>query len=342
MGRVTAEPRSRTPAPGRFARRPRVRVGAIVAVALVVAFVVWLFVRGGESSSPKTAPERAGAVPATPAVLGALARVTGSRVYWAGPRAGETYELTKTADGRVYVRYLPRGVAVGAAEPYLTVGTYPVAHAYPVTRSLASESGAIRVSVPGGGIGFYDSSTPDNVYVAFPGVNEQIEVFDPVAGEARRLVLAGQITPVSTAGGSGSAATAASLAQLQALPRTVGHAVYWAGAQSGVTYELTRAPGGHVFVRYLPPGATIGTNHPYLTVGTYPIAGAFALTKKLAQASTAVRVDPGGGGVAFYARTRPTNVYVAYPGTDLQIEVYDPSAGAARLLVAAGRIVPVG
>ena len=342
MGRVTAESTSRAQKPGRLIGRPEFRIGAVVAVALVAAFVVWLLVRGNGSSPTRTASVRAGAVPVSPAVLGALARTSRSPIYWAGPRANFTYELTRTADGRVFVRYLPHGVAVGADQPYLTVGSYRVANAFAITSALASRSGAVRVAVPGGAVGFYDASSPTNVYLAFPNTNEQVEVYDPVAADARSLVVAGRIAPVSTASGSGIAASAASLGQLTALSATLRHPIYWAGPRSAVTYELTRAPGGHVFVRYLPPGAAIGTGLPYLTVGTYPVKDAFALTEELSKASTSVSVDPGSGGVAFYSRARPTNVYVAYPGTDLQIEVYDPAPGAARGLVTAGRVVPVG
>ena len=251
--------------------------------------------------------------------------------------------MTKTADGRVFIRYLPHGVPVGAVEPYLTVGTYPVAHAFAVTSALANETGAIRVTVPGGGVGFYDTSRPTNVYLAFPGTDSQIEVYDPAAGEARRLVVSGELARVPAASGSsGTVATAASVQELRALSAARNHPVYWAGPRSAVTYELTRAPGGHVFVRYLPPAAKVGTDHPYLTIGTYPINDAFAATKALSKDASSVRVAVGNGGVAFYARARPTNVYLAYPGGNIQVEVYDPAAGAARRLVAANRIVPVG
>ena len=343
MGRVTAEPTSHAPKAERVTRRPQFRAGAVVAVALLIAFGVWIYVRGSGSSSPKPAPVRAGAVPVTPAVLSSLALSSSSPLYWAGPRSGFTYELTKTADGRVFIRYLPHGVPVGAVEPYLTVGTYPVADAFAVTSTLAHESGAIGVTVPGGGVGFYDTSRPTNVYLAFPGTSSQIEVYDPAAGEARRLVVSGEITRVSSAGGSSSTvATAASVQELRALAVARNHPIYWAGPRSAVTYELTRAPGGHVFVRYLPPGAKVGTDHPYLTIGTYPIDDAFAVTKALSNDVSSVRVAVGNGGVAFYARARPTNVYLAYPGRNIQVEVYDPAAGAARRLVAANHIVPVG
>jgi hypothetical protein len=46
----------------------------------------------------------------------------------------------------------------------------------------------------------------------------------------------------------------------------------------------------------------------------------------------------GGGGVAFYSPSAPTSVYLAYPGTDVQIEVFDPSADQARVLVESGAV----
>jgi hypothetical protein len=47
------------------------------------------------------------------------------------------------------------------------------------------------------------------------------------------------------------------------------------------------------------------------------------------------------GGVAFYNRARPTSVYFAYAGSDVQVETYDPSASVARQLVESGAIKPV-
>ena len=48
-----------------------------------------------------------------------------------------------------------------------------------------------------------------------------------------------------------------------------------------------------------------------------------------------------GGGLAFVDRKHPTSVYIAYPSSNLEIEVYDPSAGRARHLVTSGQIAPV-
>ncbi len=40
-------------------------------------------------------------------------------------------------------------------------------------------------------------------------------------------------------------------------------------------------------------------------------------------------------------RTRQLGPHVAYPTSNLQIEVYDPSSGRARQLVTSGQIAPV-
>ena len=134
-----------------------------------------------------------------------------------------------------------------------------------------------------------------------------------------------------------SGITAAALAQRIAAD---GHPVYWAGKQSAGLYELTQGS-GRDWIRYLPAGVkTAPAGVAYRTIGTYALADAFASTTTAAAAADVTKVAVKGG-VAFYAKTRPTNVYLAYRGVDYQIEVYDPDAAAARKLVASGKIVPV-
>jgi hypothetical protein len=117
-------------------------------------------------------------------------------VYWAGPRVGATYELTRSPDGRVYVRYLTGGAKVGSPLPdFLTVGTYVVPDAPAAVRAAAGQPGAVTVNVPGG-LGFYNRARPTSVYFAFPGSNVQVETYDPSASAALRLVETGAITPV--------------------------------------------------------------------------------------------------------------------------------------------------
>ena len=134
---------------------------------------------------------------------------------------------------------------------------------------------------------------------------------------------------------------AASLGTLRSLPGSLGHPVYWNGPQTGTTYELTTTPDGRVYIRYLTGGAKVGSPLPnFLTIGTYVVPNAEAAVAAAAAQPGAVRL-PLKGGVAFYNRARPTSVYFAYSGSDVQIETYDPSAPVARQLVETGAIKPI-
>ena len=180
-----------------WARRQEVRVGAVIAVALAVALVVWLVaVRGGGSSKPQVTTISPTA--ATPDRLRTLAKDVGHPIYWAGPAANVTYELTETSSGRIFVRYLPKGVPVGTSRSgYTIVGTYPVDNAYDVLNGLARKDGESSFPAPRGGFAVFGEATPTNIYLAYPDQkNVQIEVYDPSPKRARSLIDSGRIAPV--------------------------------------------------------------------------------------------------------------------------------------------------
>ena len=188
-----------------WARLPSVRIGAVVAIALAAALLVWLIVRGNEDSpsssttgqTTTTTAAAARPVAATPATLSALADEVGHPVYWVGPRQNRTYELTRTSNGRIFIRYLPPDAEVGnRSARYTIVGTYPVESAHEVLQKLSTQPGEKSAPAPGGGLAVYSTSSPSNVYVAYPGSDVQIEVFDPSARRALRLVTSGSVTPV--------------------------------------------------------------------------------------------------------------------------------------------------
>jgi len=261
----------------------------------------------------------------------------GRTIYWAGPKAGYTYELTQRPDGRTYVRYLPAGTPVGSPQLFTTIGSYPIPVAYAVTRRASRQADAVPVPVPNGGVAFYQRRLPTNIYVAYPGSNSQIEVFDPSPARARQLVSSGAVEPVQGSshdiGAPKTAATATDPAALAKLAARLGRPLYWAGSEPGMTYELSQTPDGRVYVRYLPQGVAVASAQPYLTVGTYPLANAFRTTKSAAKQKGSVMIAIPGG-IAFYNSSRPTSVYVAFPGVNEQIEVFDPSAATVRSIVA--------
>lgn len=174
---------------------PRLRIGAAVALALAAGLVTWLLVRHtGHSSAPQA---RSGAVAATVAELRGLPAALGHPVYWAGARTGRRFELTRTADGRVYIRYLPATAKVGDPRPnFLAVGTYPQAHPFAQVQAAARRPGASTLTLPAGGLAVYDRKRPTSIYLAYPGSTVQVEVYDPDPAQARQLVRSGRITEI--------------------------------------------------------------------------------------------------------------------------------------------------
>lgn len=308
---------------------------AVAAAAVLVGGVLWLLLRGDPEEEPAT---RARAAGVSLQRLNAIAAGVPHPVYWVGASSGTTYEFTRTKDGRIYVRYLPEGTEVGSARgDYLTVGTYPVRRAFDTLRATARRQGAATIELDGGGLAFQDENRPTSVYVAYPGSEYQIEVFDPSGGRALELVRGGRlkalVRPVSER---------VSAAELRALPAEVGHPVYWAGPDPKSTYELTRTKDGRVYLRYLPAGVRVGDSRAsFLTVGTYPQRNAFTQLKATAAKLQATPIELPGGGLAYLDTSRPTSAYIAYPDGDLQVEVYTPDAARTERLLTSRRIVPV-
>ena len=332
------------PVPARS--RSRVRFGAVIAVALAAGFVVWFLLRDTGSSSVKPAVA-SDAFAITSRDLGRLALSPTSRSSRLGRKAGDTYELTRDQGGNIYLRYLPAGVVVGSAKPYLTVATYPFPGADAALEKQAAAKGAVTAKLAGGGIAILDSSYPESVHVAYPNIPFQVEVFDPTPAKAMQLVSAGGLASLgslrSSAGTPGRSAgvpVAASVGDLKALVLRLGHPIYWAGPKAGDTYELTQTSSGKVYIRYLPSGTKVGDPRAhFLTVATYPFPGAYAVVRKTAKG--AARIGLARGGVAVVDSSYPKSIHLAFPGVSYQAEVFDPSPSAVRKLVASGAIRPV-
>jgi hypothetical protein len=131
-----------------------------------------------------------------------------------------------------------------------------------------------------------------------------------------------------------------SLSALRAKAAQADQPIYWAGRIPGRVFELTETP-ERIYVRYLPRGAKVGANKPYLTVATYRHPNAFAATQTVARQPGTAQIDVGRRGVAVYAVGRPTSVYLAYRGSPYQIEVFHPVPRIARKLVSSRRVRPV-
>ncbi len=305
------------------------RLGAVLALAVAAGFIAWLVLRD-TGHSPTTTTTAAttttttAAVPTafaiTPANLSRLAASIQQPIFWLGRKAGDTYELTRGQAGKIYVRYLPSGVAIGSGKPYLTVATYPFPGAYAALQKQAAVKGAVTAKLSGGGIAVLDSGYPESVHVAYPNVDYQVEVYDPTPAHAMQLVSSGKLAILGDLHASGTgragAPVAASVGDLKALAARLGHPIYWAGTKPGYTYELTQTPSGRVFIRYLPPGTKVGDPRAgFLTVATYPFPGAYAAVAKTAEGGA--RIGLAHGGMAAVDTLLPEEHPPRLPGSEL-------------------------
>jgi hypothetical protein len=113
----------------------------------------------------------------------------GQTIYWAGPEENAKYTIENFGEASTFVRYLPDGKGLeDTREIYLVVATYFVNNAYEAIRAAGEEQDSVGLISPDGAAIYYSKRSPNNVYMAFPNQNIQIEIFDPTPGRA--IVLA--------------------------------------------------------------------------------------------------------------------------------------------------------
>jgi hypothetical protein len=180
-------------------RLPQIRLGAVVALAAVAGVVAWLVLRDGdESQSPNEEVTTVGPESITLADLRTRAADSDQPIYWVGRLPGRGFEVSETT-GRIYVRYLPRGVPAGSVKPFLTVATYRHSDAFAATRAVSQREGTVRLDVGRAGVAFYAKDRPTSVYVAYRGSPYQIEVFHPVPRILHGLVSSRRVRPIAGA-----------------------------------------------------------------------------------------------------------------------------------------------
>jgi len=182
---------------------PHNRRNLIIAGAVVVVIVIAIisFSLGGSKSKSSTttaatsASQQVGlSTTGIKTAVDALGR--GGKVYWLGPVQGDQYTLVSKANGQVTVTYVPAGQDPKSNGNWRAVGTYPVAGAFSVTKTAGANPGSKLVTNSDGSIVVYSDSRPTNVYVAFPGVNYQIEIYDPTPGAALQAATGGLVTSI--------------------------------------------------------------------------------------------------------------------------------------------------
>lgn len=118
--------------------------------------------------------------------------------------------------------------------------------------------------------------------------------------------------------------------ELIAAVKKTGLEIYWAGPVNGAKYTLSIPADGQAYVRYLPNGDGLSDTKPnYVVIATYTTVDAFTTTQSAGNQSNGVVFINRQNAVVYYSKSMPTNVYVAYPDSKYQIEIFDPLAAGA-------------
>lgn len=169
-------------------------LGVVVLTLVISGIVGYQF--GLSSSSTKVNMNSAttfnevvaGKVALTESELISAVKKLGVTVYWAGPVKGAKYTLSVPSEGQAYVRYLPNGQGLTDTDPnYVVIATYSTNNAFDATQSAGNTTNGITFINTDGAAVYYNKTTATNVYVAYPGKDFQIEVFDPMAKTALEI-----------------------------------------------------------------------------------------------------------------------------------------------------------
>ena len=109
----------------------------------------------------------------------------GLTVYWLGPEDGARYTLISVNAHQNYVRYLPGGQGLNdVGANFRVVGTYEAKDAFTITQNEAKTANGVGLTSSDGNAIYYSTTRPLSVYVGLKGADDQIELFNPTAGQA--------------------------------------------------------------------------------------------------------------------------------------------------------------
>jgi hypothetical protein len=165
----------------------------MILAALISSGLTYSITSKSSTASPAAATSTfteviAGKVALTEPELIAAVKQLGVDVYWAGPVKDAKYTLAVPADGQAYVRYLPNGQGIEDTKPnFVVIATYTTTDAFTATQAAGNTTNGMTFVNTEGAAVYYNKDTPTNVYVAYPNLNYQIEVFHPIATTALEI-----------------------------------------------------------------------------------------------------------------------------------------------------------
>lgn len=121
-------------------------------------------------------------------------------VYWVGPLANNLYTLNTSKPSQIILTYLPqKNESKSVIADSRVVGTYWAPNAFADSLNFASEPGIASFKNANGNVVFYPRERTTGVFVAIPNTKYQIEIYDPIPGQAISIAsLRDQLTKIGS------------------------------------------------------------------------------------------------------------------------------------------------
>lgn len=131
------------------------------------------------------AAQTSGGVCLTESELKSIIRDNNIQAYWTGPLKNATYTLNSSTAGQVFIRYVPEGEKCDDVRPnFRVIATYQESDAFATTESAGTTADGVSLLNADGSIVYFNKNVPTNIYLAYPGIDYQIEIYDPDPKEA--------------------------------------------------------------------------------------------------------------------------------------------------------------
>ena len=170
---------------------PAFFIGLVTAVALLSAFITFGIaqqIKPTVGNLTTLAAKTSGGVCLSEKELRDLVSKQKITAYWAGPVSDATYSINTSTAGQVFVRYVLKGQNCDSEnKDFRVIATYQVSGAYDSTKAAGSQSNGVSLANPDGSIVYFNKNVPTNVYLAYQGLDYQIEIYDPNPKEAVTL-----------------------------------------------------------------------------------------------------------------------------------------------------------
>ena len=170
-------------------KRPPLLSLLTLSLALVVlALSIFCLNLAGRLNSANELAEIGGSKLMTSSELIKLVADRKLTVYWAGNLPNSKYQLNALNPNQITLSYFPAAQTLVGTKPNLSIGTYLSKNSSVAVQLAMRSTGNIGVRTPDGANAYFSRTNPNDLFVALPKIDAEIEIYATKPGGALALL----------------------------------------------------------------------------------------------------------------------------------------------------------